>query len=121
MKSIKPYILLIVSMLIVSCSNSKLKGYEWLEGVWEGKDNSTLFYASANITPDYIQSIYVFIDEKANVYDAPKEDYAIEIVHNSFLGDIKSISGTQFYIDEAKKSIYYIYDFDQKVYLTKID
>ena len=123
MKSIKPYILLIVSMLIVSCGNSKLKGYEWLEGVWESDE---YFYMSVNITQEYMQSINGLLDGEGNknIYSAPKDGYSIEIVHNYFLGDIKAINqeqGTQFYIDEAKKSIYYIYDFDQKVYLTKID
>ena len=123
MKSIKPYILLIVSMLIVSCSNSKLKGYEWLEGVWESDE---YFYMSVNITQEYMQSINGLLDGEGNknIYSAPKDGYSIEIVHNYFLGDIKAINqeqGTQFYIDEAKKSIYWIYDFDQKIYLTKIN
>lgn len=56
MKSIKPYILFIVSMLIVSCGNSKLKGYEWIEGTWEmhnGENWAKVTISQSDYTVDW--------------------------------------------------------------------
>lgn len=107
----------------ISCNNStdnKLKGYEWLEGKWKGTETQQIF---ANITPQYIQIVGEMWDEDMNVDKAKKKDYTIKILNNEFLGDIKGICETEdyatLYIDEAKQSIYWIYDFDQKIYLTK--
>ena len=112
-----------IGVSFISCNNStdsKLKGYEWLEGKWKGTETQQIF---ANITPRYIQIVGEMWDEDMNVDKAKKKDYTIKILHNEFLGDIKGICEKEdfatLYIDETKQSIYWIYDFDQKIYLSK--
>ena len=112
-----------IGIFTASCGNptdNKLKGYEWLEGKWKGTETQQIF---ANITPQYIQIVGEMWNEDMNVDKAEKKDYTIKILHNEFLGDIKGICEKEdfatLYIDETKQSIYWIYDFDQKIYLSK--
>lgn len=115
-----------MGLVAISCSSksSKLEGYEWLEGKWKGDEVQQIF---VNITPQYYQIVGELWDDDMNVGKAEKKNFSIKILNNSFLGDVKGIcesndEGDDFvrlYLDEAKKSIYWVYDFDQKIYLTK--
>lgn len=115
---------LCVGLLATSCGNSKksskLEGYEWLEGEWKGDEVQQIF---VNVTPQYYQVVGEMWDEDMNLDNADKKDYEIKIIHNDFLGDVKGICDSNdyatLYLDESKQSIYWVYDFDQKIYLTK--
>ena len=118
-------LLQVAGMMAVSCRNAatnKLEGYEWLEGKWKGDEVQQIF---ANITPQYYQVVGEMWDEDMNLNKADKKDYEIKIIHSNFLGDVKGICDIDsddyaiLYLDEAKHSVYWVYDFDQKVYLTK--
>ena len=116
-------LLLCLSLMLTSCveqSKSKLEGYEWVEGKWESNDYPQVY---VKVTPQYYQFVGELWDEDMNLNNAEKKDYSIQIESNEYLGDIKGIiergGAATIYIDEGKKSLYWIYDFDQKVYLTK--
>lgn len=122
-----------LTMFITSCGNSSnnaLKGYEWLEGRWVTEDahlyghNNKLLdymYNCIIITEDYCQ--YTSYNEDNEVItdlkQKPKQSLSIEIENNPFIGDTKIVAGTGYYIDEAKKQLFFIYDFDQKCYMVK--
>jgi len=110
-------LVLCLSIISTSCSEkkkSKLEGYEWIEGKWVSEE------VFVKITPQY----YQYVSELWWSEDMDeKMDYDIKIVKNECLGDIKGLvenDGFSFiYIDEAHKALYWIYDFDQKMFLTK--
>lgn len=101
---------------------NRLEGYEWLEANWSGSDVQQVF---VKITPQYYQLVGEMWNEDMNLANAEKKEYVIKVVHDQFLGDVKGICDDQdsdyatIYLDEAKKAIYWVYDFDSKVYLTK--
>lgn len=99
-----------------------LKGYEWLEGKWEDRSFDVVSYQNQHniiITKKYYQEIW---DEEAVVEDQPKQKIAIRDADNkneSLEHRYKSIGS--FHIDEETQRLFWIYDFDQPIYLTKVD
>ena len=106
----------------VKSSDNRLEGYEWLAGNWIGRNTQQVF---VKITPQYYQLVGEMWNEDMNLANAEKKEYVIKVVHNEFLGDVKGICDgldsdyATIYLDEAKKAIYWVYDFDSKVYLSK--
>ena len=109
--------------------NSNLQGYEWLEGRWEYTEDEMLTN-KAIITPSYIQSYFVMTDEGEDASTQPKLDYEIKVCNYEFTSsDLKAIcikssdgeGGPIYYIDEAAKDIYFFYDFDIEIHLSKVE
>ena len=113
-----------IGALLTSCgeTNNKLQGYEWLEGEWSGAAVQQIF---VNITPQYYQIAGEMWDDEMDIAKADKKDFSIKIIHDTTLGDLKGIcdgeDSATIYIDESKQSIFWIYDFDKKIYLSKSD
>ena len=126
MKQVIQRILLVVllSITATSCKTAvnKLQGYEWIEGQWGGDAVQQVF---VNITPQYYQIVGEMWDDEMDIAKAEKKSYSIKILHNATLGDLKGIcdgeDSATIYIDESNKSIFWIYDFDKKIYLSKSD
>ena len=136
MKKLFYSILLVIglTMFITSCGNSSnnaLEGYEWLEGRWVNEDehlygpNNKLLdymYNYIIITKDFCQ--YTSYNEDNEVItdlkQKPKQSLSIILQSDPFIGDAKIIAGTSYYIDEARQQLFFIYDFDQKIYMNKI-
>ena len=100
-----------------------LKGYEWLEGKWEDRGEfgeRYHLYKNILITKKYYQQIY---DEEGAVEDQPRQKIAIRDAKDknseSLEKQYKSIGN--FHIDEETQRLFWIYDFDQPIYLTKVD
>ena len=117
-------LLLGLSIMTTSCSQNKLKGDEWLEGTWRSSTDSGL--KIAKITPRFFQMVDDMSDEDMDIDNAPLGDYVIKIEHNEYLrSDVKAIYANEgnaypsVYIDDEKQAIYWLYDFDIKVYFTK--
>lgn len=115
-------LVLCLSMISTSCSEkkkSKLEGYEWVEGKWTSEE------VFVRVTPQYYQIVGDLWDEDMDLNNAEKKDFDIKIVNNEFLGDIKGFvendGSSKVYIDEEEKALFWIYDFDQKMFLTKND
>lgn len=116
----KTLILLGFSIFVVSCVNL-IKGYEWLEGQWVSGEDS-YDKVCVNITKSYIQFVGELWNDDMNLDNADKQEFTIQIVHNSFIGDVKAIcidDHPRFYIDESRQEIFWLYDFDVKMYLSK--
>lgn len=131
-KIIYAAMLLLGLSILSSCKNgsnsgsAKMpEGYEWLEGTW--KYESDYWTQVVRITPEYYQSVRDDYDETLNIDASEKIGYEIKILHNKFIGDEKALVtniGTdnewaEFYIDEGKKGLYFLYDFDIKEYFIK--
>ena len=105
-------------VILNSCTNA-LDGYEWLEGTWTGE---IPHHVVVKITPTYFQAVNDIHDTNMNINEAKRQSYTIKMV-NSFIGDVMAIcpkdGAEEFYIDENKKAVYWLYDFDQKIYLNK--
>ena len=122
--------LLLVFMLMLgigitfsSCSGKKsaIDGYEWLEGKWIS-DESEGLYSCVIINKDYYQSASYMEDDEVitDVASKPKQEIVIEMYFDRFLqSDVKSFG--RYNIDEGKKQIYWVFDFDQKIYMRKIE
>ena len=110
--------------MLSACGSGKsnnLKGYEWLEGKWEYSSPEGYLDTYLVITPSYYQSFRPDFDyESTDIMNQPKEAYSIALEHNDFVGDVKMIGGL-YCIDEARKQVYWLYDFDQRIYLEKVD
>lgn len=110
------------SVMLSSCDSNKgaLEGYEWLEGKWVS-DHTPGLYSSVIITPNYFQCTSELHDGEVitNVAKRPKQELKIEIYYNDMLqSDVKSFD--IYHLDETRKEIYWLYDFDQKIYMRKI-
>ena len=79
-------LVLCLSLISTSCTKSKLKGYEWLEGEWLSDE------ALVIITPQYYQMIgELWDDDTVNRSNAEMRVYKIKTVHNDFLGNLKGL------------------------------
>lgn len=127
MKAKKLYLLLLLSISVFYCYGQAsdenfevdgIDGYEWLEGEWinDGGSHTNSIY----ITKEYYQSIsHDELDESVNVFDEPKEPISIEKVYLSvFESDFLTIDGF-YYLDVAKRQLFWIYDFSYKMYMIK--
>ena len=95
-----------------------LKGYEWLEGTWEDREFD-IGPRKIFITKKYYQRIW---DEEGAVEDQPKQKIAIrDADDNSEYPELRYKSIGNFCIDEETQRLFWIYDFDQHIYLTKVD
>lgn len=112
-------------MITTNCvgqNKFKLEGYEWVEGRWKSEDPAGQTFV--NVTPHYFQIVSEMWDDDMNLNNAEKKDFDIKIVSNEYFGDIKAIveknsdADPRIYLDEREKALYWIYDFDQKKYLT---
>lgn len=112
-------------MLITSCGNSSnnaLEGYEWLEGRWVTENMSSDYeYSCAIITKDYCQYTSHLWDGEVitDLSGQPKLPVKIELKYDPFMGDVKAVCEGRYYLDEARQQIYWVYDFDQKMYMEK--
>ncbi len=126
----KIFILMLMTCIGLAFSNyangqkkNPLEGYEWLEGRWVTQDlDNDFMYHCIIITKDFCQHTSYNEDDGiiTDLKQKPKKTYTIEIESNPYIGDTKIITGTGYYIDEAKKQLFFIYDFDQKMYMKKI-
>ena len=113
-----------VGVLFSSCGAKKsaIKGYEWLEGKWVTEDcTSDMFYNCVIITSDsYKMTSYNYDGEVVtDLSDRTPTALEIETSYNEMLGsDFKTFD--VYYIDEQKQQIFWLWDFDQKVYMEKI-
>lgn len=65
---------------------NKLKGYEWLEGVWAGTDEYGSF-GRVIVTDSYFQVVNSNMDDALdNVEDMPKQDYELKTWQNAYDG-----------------------------------
>ena len=117
-------LMLCVSIMFSSCGNEKsaIEGYEWLEGKWVTEDGySEDFYNCVIITKDYYQYASVLHDGEVitDVASKPKEKIELEIYFDQFLQSDEIVFGI-YHIDIGRKQIYWLYDFDQKIYMSKI-
>ena len=116
---------LATASLFSSCGGrDALKGYEWLEGKWvdegylyKGYDHD---YHSVIITKNYFQSAASLTDDEMIIDPAskPKKKLSIETTKEGWLNGIKSFH--DYYIDEERQQIFWLYDFDIKHYMTKV-
>ncbi len=113
-----------VGVMLSSCESKKsaIDGYEWLEGKWVTADCTIdLFYNCVIITPDNYKMTSFSIDGGVvtDLTDKTPEVLKIETSYVSALeSDFKSFD--MYYIDEQKQQIFWLYDFDAKVYMEKI-
>ena len=111
-----------VGVMFSSCSGKKsaIDGYEWLEGKWITDIPS--FYNCVIVTKNYFQYASELEDGEVitDVTSKPKNDIVIEMYFNQYIqSDVKTVG--IYHIDEAKKQIYWLYDFDQKMYMKKME
>ena len=91
---------------------NKLKGYEWLEGVWAGTDEYGSF-GRVIVTDSYFQVVNSNMDDALdNVEDMPKQDYELKTWQNAYDGydDDGEVFGFSDFIgvDAEKRCIYII-------------
>lgn len=115
--------MLSAGIMFSSCDNKKsaIEGYEWLEGKWV---NDGGIYNCVVITDEYCQYTSELWDNEiiTDLTNQPKEPMSIEITYDQFLqGDFKTFAGGMYFIDEVKQQIFWLYDFDIKMYLKKVE
>ncbi|MBR5300585.1 MAG: hypothetical protein IKU36_10120 [Bacteroidales bacterium] len=101
----------------------KHEEYEWMYGKWEMEDTSRddAMYVSLIITPHYLQAYRVMIDgEGLDVGDMEKTPYEIHVSDATFSNGFTTLDDT-FFIDQKNESIFWLYDFDMEMHLTKVD
>lgn len=103
---------------------NKLKGYEWLEGVWAGGDYDS--FGRMIVTDSYIQVVNSNMDDASdNVEDMPKEDYELKTRQNEYDGynDDGEVFGFNDFIgvDVEKRCIYIIQGEYNAITLHKIN
>lgn len=118
-------LVLSVNIMFSSCSNKKsaIDGYEWLEGKWITEDyDSYDFYNCVIVGKDYFQYASGMEDGEVitDVASKPKNKIEIEMYFSEYLQSDEKVFGI-YHIDEGKKQIYWIYDFDQKIYMKKME
>lgn len=111
--------------ILVSCKHNEnaSKNYKWLDGTWVNADEygDDLELVSCVIISDgYCQEMRYDYDDSGMTYIETLPKYPIEITieFSEFLDSYVKTIGN-FYIDEAKQQIYWLYDFDQKIYMKK--
>ena len=105
-------------------SESKLKGYEWLEGVWAGAEGPETF-GRVIVTDSYFQVVNSnWNNSIENVEDMEKQDYVLKTRKNAYDGydDDGEVFGFNEYVgvDEKGKFIYIIQGEYQSIILDKI-
>lgn len=119
-------LVLSVNIMFSSCSNKKsaIDGYEWLEGKWVTEDrySDDYFYNCVIVGKDYFQYASELEDGEVitDVASRPKNKIEIKMY---FVRELQSDEKVFYiyHIDEGKKQIYWLYDFDQKIYMKKIE
>ena len=112
-------LMFVISVVLSSCGKNAIDGYEWMEGKWESRAAAGNLTRSVIITKNHYQTTPIFPREDETY--GPEEELVIETYYNHTLGsDVKSF-GDGFYIDEHKHQIYWLYDFDIKMYMTKVE
>lgn len=120
-------LMLNITLICSSCGGEKsaIEGYEWLEGKWITEYlQGDVAYNCCIITKEYCQYTSFNLDGEVitDVASKPKVPIVIEISYNQYLeSDCKTFADGMYYIDENKQQIYWLYDFDQKVYMKKIE
>ena len=89
--------------------------YEWLYGKWEspGTPKDDPYYSCVIITPFYTQTYNAVADEGETFEQMPKKPFKMS-------PSVTSIEGT-YIIDFSNRALYWLYDFDIKMYLKKVD
>lgn len=126
MKQILTIMLMLgISFTLSSCSDKKsaIDGHEWLEGKWITEDlESSGLYNCVIVGKDYFQYASEIEDGEVvtDVASKPKKEIEINIYFNHSLQSDVKVFG-DYHIEEGKKQIYWLYDFDQKIYMKKME
>lgn len=108
-------LMFVISVVLSSCGKNAIDGYEWMEGKWESRWYDGGLRKGVIITKNHYQSA-----NESETY-GPEEELVIEIHYDQIIGSDVKYLGDGFYIDENKHQIYWLYDFDQKMYMTKVE